>query len=215
MLKTLQRDWWKLLLIVLVCGGLSILTNESTIILYVQSILEKLSVTQMYVITGLILIVISIFNILFQHILPACIHEQKNLWNIGWKYLALRILCEIILAIVPIVLPFLHEVRPLFIAVMLVYFIIISTLLLGFLCAAANSTGLLTGIKTLITKYLLKYVCILLIFWLIQKIPTLLMGVDFMRTSMTKVTFIYGIISAIIQIAIVYICLPLFKEPAK
>lgn len=204
MLKTLQRDWWKLLLIVLVCGGISILTGANMMIIFAQNILEKLSEIQMYIVMGIILLILGFLNILLTQVLPACIHEQKNLWNIAWRYLVLRILCEVILTILPFILP-LQEVRPLFTAIMLVYFIIVSTLFLGFLCAAANSTGLFAGIKTLFTKYFLKYICILLIVWLIQRLPALLIQVD----------FILGVLSSIIQIAIVYICLPLFKEPAK
>lgn len=203
MLKTLKRDWWKLLLIVLVCGGIPILTGEKMLGLYTQNILGKLSEIQMYVITGVILLVISFLDIFLNQILPACIHEQRNLWNIAWKYLVLRILCEIILAIAPIILP-LQEVKFLFTAVMLVYSIIFYTLFLGFLCAAANSTGLLVGIKNLFTQYLLKYICILLIVIIVQK-----------ATRFIQIDFIHSVLFSIIQIAIVYICLPLFKKQAN
>ncbi len=204
MLQTLKRDWWKLLLIVLVYGGLSILTRENIMKLYSQPISNEFSGKLIVIITIITLFLLPFLKILLVRVLPAFIHEQKNLWNIAWKFLVLRILCEVIVTILFAILP-VYEVRPLFIAVMLVFFIVVSTLFLGFLCAAANSTGLIAGIKTLFTKYFLKYVCILVIVWLIQKLPALLIEVDYIR----------GVLIAIIQIAIVYICLPLFKEPAK
>ncbi len=202
MLKTLKRDWWKLLLIVLVCGGIGILTGENMMRIYTQNILEKLSEIQMYVITGVILLVIAFLNIFLTQILPACIHEQRNLWNIAWKYLVLVLLCEVLLGISPLIF---QEANLLFTAVMLVYSLIIYTLFLGFLCAAAKKTGLLAGIKTLFTQHLLKYICIFLVVIIVQKAISLFIQID----------FLYSILSAIIQIAVVYICLPLFKKRAK
>ena len=96
MLETLKRDWWKLLLIVLVCGGIGVVENILKI--YPQTKLGNLSEIQIFVISSVVLIVIAFLDILLKQILPAFIHEQKNLWNIAWKYFSLRILCEVILS---------------------------------------------------------------------------------------------------------------------
>ena len=206
MLKTLKRDWWKLLLIILVCGGIEKLKVLHAGYMLITLLLEKPSNIQMFFLTTFIPFVLATLQLLLQQVLPVFIHEQKSLWNIAWKYLVLIMLCEVILTILPFVLPLqVQVIRSLFTAVMLVFSIITYTLFLGFLCAVANATGLLAGIQTLITKYFLKYICILVIVKIIQKIIQL--GV--------KEDLIFVAISALIQIAVVYICLPLFKKQAK
>ena len=62
MLKTLKRDWWKLLLIVLVCGGIGILTGDNMIRLYTHNVLEKLSEIQMYIVSGILLLILGFLD---------------------------------------------------------------------------------------------------------------------------------------------------------
>ena len=202
MLKTLKRDWWKLLLIVLVCAGLGMLTGETMMRIYVQNVLDKLSEIQMYIVSVILILLLGFLSAFLNQILPACIHEQKNLWNITWKYLVLALLCNVLLGMMPFILP---DVKILFTIFMLVSSIIFHTLFLGFLCAVSKNTGLLVGIKNLFTKYLLKYICIILILVALSKIISAFISID----------LINSVLSAIIQIAIVYVCIPLFKKQAK
>lgn len=201
MLKTLKRDWWKLLLIVLIYIGIGLLTSENVLKIYAQNILEKMSKTQMYIVSGILLLVLEFFSVFLNQILPASIHEQKNLWNIAWKYLVVVFLGELLLGLTIFILP---DVKFLFKAVMLLYSIIIYTVFLGFLCAAAKNTGLFAGIKNLFTQYLLKYICILLIAIIVLK-----------AIAFIPIYLIHSVLYTITQIAIVYICLPLFKKQAK
>ena len=176
MLKTLQRDALKLVGIVLVSGGLFILAEQFLRVLVV-------------------VFALGVMNWLLTIVLPACINEQKKLWNIGLKYVGLRLACEVLLFILTVNgLPYSWLKWP--------FFVLGGTLFLGFLCAAAQGTGLWNGIKILLSKHLLKWLCVLVFIKL-----ALWLG-----TFLSDRAFVQGMWGALTNIFIVYSCLPWFRN---
>lgn len=188
MLKVLKRDGWKLLVVLLLAGCLDMLSDAS--------FLRGLWVG---IYSGVVLLALFAFLTYFlQQVLPACIHEQKKLWNIAWKYLALRVLCEVLLFV-------LTSAEVSYALLKWPYFIIVQTLFLGFVCAAANATGLWVGIKTLVTKHVLKWVGFLVAIKLLIVAGGVLLGMG----------FVHSVWLAAVNVAVVYTGLVLLKQKAN
>ena len=132
-------------------------------------------------------------GVFISDILPTFIHEQKQLWSIAWKYLVSYVLLGMLyfMATSKTSITMMTWIKYMDIVVG-------QSLFLGFLCAVANTTGLWEGIKTLFTKYLKILICV----------SVILSFIDWLT-----IRTVYKLnIWAVINIAIIYICLPLFKK---
>ena len=181
MLTTLKRDWWKLIGVLVLGGGVVVLTELWTAKGWAIAVFA-----------------LVILNYVVTQLLPTFIHEQKALWGLGCKYLVWLFVCEALLFA-------LTEANISYALLKWPFFIVINTLFLGFLCAAANNTGFWAGIKILLSKHLLKWFIALIIIKLALLLGSLWAGIDFAN----------GMWTTAIDIVVVYICLPLFKQKAK
>ena len=137
MLQTLKRDWWKLGIILLLVIGLDILNYP-----VIASIWGQLySTASTRIILVLIISAVAALSCLIENVLPTFIHERKTLWNLAWKYIALRVLFEIFYFIVNLSI---STETALAISTWIKWssLLLAISLLLGFLCAAANEMGL-------------------------------------------------------------------------
>ena len=180
MLRTIKRDGWKVLVLLLLGGCLDVLS---------------MVVAKYFV----LLLLMGALGYLIQQILPTCLHERKTFWNIGWKYIVWRLLVEMVILVVLI------NAGVSYALLKWPFFIIANTLFLGFLCAAGNNTGLWRGIKTLITKYTLRWLCALVVIKLALWVGAFL----------PAITFVNGMWITLVNVLVVYGCLPLFKSQAK
>ena len=179
MIQTLQRDSWKLIGLMLLSGGLYVLN--------IMALTSRLMT---------VVLLLGIVNWFLTRILPACFYERKNLWNIAWKYLAWRLLLELLVEL-------LTKAGVPYGSIRYPAMIVGEAIFLGFLCAAANATGLWSGIKTLMRKHFIKYVIIFVFMLLYTRLGLLLVKNN---------VFVLGVWGAFINILVVYMCLPLFKN---
>ena len=211
MLKTLKRDCWKLTIILLLCSVLGVLGNID-ILRKIISILPESIVNTIHISSGVlfhvdllafITITLTFLYEILSQILPTCVHEQKKLWYIAWKYFVLKFLCfALFLILTSLYIKMTPKISFTIYLIIWSRFVIMSTLFLGFLSSAANTIGLWAGIKNLLTRHFVEWICVLILFlWL----GSLLSG---------EIAFLSTILTIITNMTVVYICLPLLKRNA-
>lgn len=201
---TLRRDWWKLTIIVLFLTGIDILQQFQISKLaegdYSSEAAHKLIMVMSFV--------SGILSYLLLGVLPAFIREQKKLWSVAWQYIALRVLCEVLLIVL---IP--EMTRTIYNYIKWPYSAVVFSLLFGFLCAVANETNLLTGIKNLFTKHLQvligAFLSYKLAIWFFITLPYKIL---FSSNIPDTAIYISHAITNILLLILIYTCLPLLKE---
>jgi len=200
---TLRRDWWKLTIIVFILIGIDVFQEFQIAKLteggYSSATAHKLIMAMSFI--------FGVVGYLLLSVLPAFIREQKKFWSVAWQYIALRMLCEVLLIVL---IP--EMTREIYNYIKWPYSAVIFSLLLGFLCAVANETTLLTGIKNLFTKHLNVLIGAFLSYKLIWVILTLPYKILFSSNISDTAVYISHAINNILLLILIYTCLPLLKE---
>ena len=136
---------------------------------------------------------LAILTYWVQECLPVRIYAGKKQGTLAWKFITARLVCELALFF----LAFVYYAW----WVGKIYFVVTQILLWGFVCAAANATGLWKGIQTVCTRYILWLVCAAVGIWVLryvgQKIFVFPGG-----------AFVQGFWMAAVFIAAIYVVMP-------